>query len=224
MLPMTGVPAGSPSPARSDPLTDRGWKRRVSIPLITTWISDGRGTSVAAIWRRRASETATTTSVRRTASPPRRRPARDAGAPRRERRLVPHAAVRMHDVGGERANGAGQTARPQHGNVRQGPVLVELCVPGETFGKAAEVAERQDVALESIRGEQLDESADQPFQAAVIELVHHVKNLEASCHRPEDRMTNPFSDNPAGMFSRGTAQRFTWVGGNQPPPRTSAAA
>ena len=79
MLPMTGAPAGRPSSPRTDPLTDRGWNRRVSIPLITTRISAGRGTSVAAIWRRSASETATTTSVRRAASPSSRRPASESG-------------------------------------------------------------------------------------------------------------------------------------------------
>src|SRR5438270_459905 len=136
MLPMTGAPAGSPSSPRTDPLTDRGRNRRVSIPLITTRI------------------------------------------PR---------------------------------------------VPGETFGEAAEVTQCQDVILEPIGRKTLDEGAYQAFQAAIVELVHHMKNSEASRHRPEDRMTNPFSDKPEGMFSRGTAQRFTRVDGNHPPPRASAA-
>src|SRR5207248_856542 len=133
MLPMTGAPAGRPSSPRTDPLTDRGWNRRVSIPLITTRVSAGRGTRLAAI---------------------------------------------------------------------------RLRVPGEAFGEAAEVTQCQDVILEPIARKTLDEGADQAFQAAIIELVHHMKNSEASRHRPEDRMTNPFSDNPEGMFSRGTAQRF----------------
>ncbi len=100
---------------------------------------------------------------------------------------------------------------------------MELRVRGEALREASEVAERQDVALELVGGEELDEGGDEPLQAAVIELVHHMENLETSRHRPEDRMTNPFSDNPEGMFSRGTAQRFTRVGRNHPPPRASAA-
>src|SRR5207237_5710453 len=103
------------------------------------------------------------------------------------------------------------------------PLLVELSVAGDALGEAAEGTQCQDVILEPIARKTLDEGADQAFQAAIIELVHHMKNSEASRHRPEDRMTNPFSDNPEGMFSRGTAQRFTRVDGNHPPPRASAA-
>ena len=129
----------------------------------------------------------------------------------------------MHDVRRERADRPGQATRPDHGEVRHGPVLVEPRVGGEPVREAAEVAERHDMALEPVGGEAFDERADQPFQAAVIQLVHHMNDSEPSRHRPDDRITNPFADSPEGMFSRGTAQRFTRAGANGPPPNASAA-
>src|SRR5438270_724758 len=96
-------------------------------------------------------------------------------------------------------------------------------VRGEALREAPEVAERQDVTLEPVGGEALDQGGDEPFQAPIIQLVHDMENSATACHRPEDRMTNPFCDSPEGMFSRGTAQRFTRVGANGPPPKARAA-
>ena len=103
-------------------------------------------------------------------------------------------------------------------------MLVELRVCREALREAAEVAQREDVALKPFGGEQADDGAHQAFQATVIQLVHDLENPDASRHSPDARMANPFSDSPEGILTRGRAHGFTPVGGNHAPPSANAAA
>src|SRR3989449_8881069 len=154
---------------------------------------------------------------------------RHARAPRCQGRFVPHAAVRVHYVGGDRANPRDCACRPHHRHVGDRRVLMELGEGAEPLGEYPELSHRHDVAVEPITIGESDDVPDQALEAAVVKPVDYMQDPQAPPPhaalpvRPEVRSAKPFSDKPEGTLRRGIAYARPGSGERHGLPSETAA-